>query len=509
MVSRIILLLSLAFPYLIAAQTSRVMGVAKGYEGRKLIVIAIQDELSSKRELLAQCDVGDDGRFDVSFHVAATERVYIHIQRVEAPLYAQPGKTYSVNFPKVSADGFKRFDNTEVNLLFENLPESDVNLVVRKFNSDYAAFISRHFYDFATDEYRGSAEYLKYVGARKDKVDMYSRNAETDTLQRKLDKGFNRWVIQFEDSVVKSNEQSSDSFFTDSYKRYSIAELHLLSGMNRREFYELYFMSVPPLMRNPAYAACFKLFTRNILTGQRAPVQSAIIRAVNVDRDLTRLSEALSSESYLQSERLKMLASMNALKEVYNNRSFDRASIDILLGKVATGDTLVDHVASAILHELRRCKAGWPIRDFVFTDETQERWTLQDADGLPVYLLFFASWSPASLKEILVLERWQDKFRGRVQFVAVCMDDEYRSYRKYLEENLKLPIKLLYGNAEPFVQEKFKIKAIPHQVMLDATGVVVSDACPLPTEPSFESFVNRILIAAPAERQGPKTWKEH
>jgi thiol-disulfide isomerase/thioredoxin len=485
------------------------MGLAKGYEGRKLVIIAIQDELSSKRELLAQCDVGDDGRFDVSFQVPSTERVYVHIQRIEAPLYAQPGSNYSVVFPNVAADNFKRFDNTEVDLIFENLPDSDVNVVIRKFNSDYADFISQHFYDFATDEYRGASEYLNYIGDKKQRVDLYSRSASSDTLRKDGEKGFNKWVLHFEDSVMHASEPSSDSAFTIAYKRFSLAELHLLSGMNRRKFYEQYFMSVVPLMNNPAYAACLKLFTRNMLIGQKAPVQSAIIRAVNIDRDLTRLTEALSTDAYLLSDRLKKLTAIHALKDVYHNKSFDRASIDILLGKVSTGDSLVDAAAAATLHELRRCKTGWPIRDFIFTDETQERWTLQNADGLPVYFLFFATWSPGSLKEILVLERWQEKMRGRVQFVAVCMDDDYRNYRKYLEENLKLPLKLLYGNAEPFVQEKFRIKSIPHNVMLDSDGVVVADVCPLPSEPTFEAFMNRMVVASPAQGQGPKTWRDH
>jgi hypothetical protein len=88
------------------------------------------------------------------------------------------------------------------------------------------------------------------------------------------------------------------------------------------------------------------------------------------------------------------------------------------------------------------------------------------------------------------------------------MDDDYRNYRKYLEENLKLPIKMVYGNAEPFVQEKFNLKAIPHQVLLDAKGVVVADVCPAPSDPLFESFLNRIATASVPNRQGPKTWKD-
>jgi thiol-disulfide isomerase/thioredoxin len=507
MSNRLIFFFLLSLPFHLFAQLSSLRGEAKGYEGRKLAVIAIQDEFSGKRILLGQCDVDDNGTFEIQFDPQFTRRVYIHIQRIEAPLYVQPGNAYSVVFPPSSQADYKRFDNTEVSIQFTDLPQSDVNWVIRKFNADYASFISNHFYDFAADEYRGAPEYIKYLGSKREGVDMYAKSVIADSLNKNLEKGFSRWVTHFEDSIAQINENSSDPEFTGTYKRFALGELHLLSGMNRKVFYENYFMSVTPKAHNPAFVSCFKLFTRNILVGQKAPVQAAIIRAVNVDRDLIRLGEALSTESGLQSDRLKHLAALNGLKDLYNNKSFDRASIDILLSKVHTGDTLVDAVAESTRYQLTRCRAGWRVQEFVFTDETQEKWSLSNADGLPLYLLFFASWSPSSLKEMLVLERWQEKFNGRIQFVAVCMDDDYKNYRKYLEENLKLPIKMVYGNAEPFVQEKFNLKAIPHQVLLDAKGVVVADVCPAPSDPLFESFLNRIATASVPNRQGPKTWK--
>jgi thiol-disulfide isomerase/thioredoxin len=459
--------------------------------------------------VLAQCDVNDEGLFKVEFQVQSTQRVYLHIQRVEAPLYVQPVSAYSVIFHAVSEKEYKRFDKTEVSLQFRDLPESDLNFIIRKFNSDYAVFISEHFYDFAADEYRGAQEYLRRVSAEKGNVDLFARKVPADSTNRIIDKGFGRWVAVFADSIAQVNEPSSDSQFTADYKRFALGELFLLSGMNRKEFYDKYFMSNTPQLHNPAFVGCFSLFTANVLTGRKAAIQSAIIRSVNVDRDLTRLAEALCPETDLVSDRLKKIAAIIELQENYNNKSFDQASIDILLQKVHTGDSLVDDLASAVLFQMKRCKSGWPIADFRFTDENQERWTLENADGLPICMLFFASWSPSSQKEVIVLERWQEKFRGKMQFVAVCMDDDYRNYRKYLEENLKLPLKLLYGNAEPMVHEKFNITAIPHTVFLDAKGLVVADICPLPTDPQFESFLRRISVVTDSVKQGPKTWKDN
>lgn len=486
-----------------------VRGEAKGYEGKRLAVVGAQDELSGKRILLAQADVNDSGLFEVRFETKTTRRIYLHLQRAEAPLYVQQGRSYTVVFPPVANADYKRFDNTEISLQLVDFPVDDINIHIRKFNDDYARFISEHFYDFATDEYQGSSAYLNYLGTRKEKVDLYSKSIRLDTLDSKPEGEFSGYVKQFEDSVNSSVEQVSDMYFLAAYKRFSIGELHLLSGMNRKQFYERYFMSITPLEHNPAFVNCFKLFTQNMLTRQPAPVQAAMVKAVNVDRDFERLAAAFGADSELLSMRLKYLAALLGLKEAYNNAMYDRVSIDILLGKVQTDDTLVDQVAAAVLHQVTRCRAGWQMQEVTFTDEAQSKWMLSDADGLPLYILFFTTWSPASLKEILVLERLQEKFVGRVQFVAVCMDDDYRTYRKYIEEHMKLPIKLLYGNAEPFVHEKFNVKAIPHQVLIDAEQYVVSDTCPAPSDPIFESFLNRIAAANAPGKQGQKTWRDH
>jgi hypothetical protein len=113
------------------------------------------------------------------------------------------------------------------------------------------------------------------------------------------------------------------------------------------------------------------------------------------------------------------------------------------------------------------------------------------------------------LKEILVLERAKEKFNGRIRFVAVCMDDDYRNYRKYIEEHMKMPIPIVYGNADPFVHEKFNLKAIPHQVMIDSNSRIAADVCPPPTDPQFESFLNRIALPVNPNSQAPKTWRDH
>jgi thiol-disulfide isomerase/thioredoxin len=489
------------------AEVTSVRGEAPGFEGRLVAVVGVQDEFSGKRIFLGQSEIDDSGFFEVKFEITNTQRIYVHIQRMEAPLFVQPGKSYRVVFPKREQADFIRFDNTEVSLQLIEFPSDDINLVIRKFNADYAIFLRDHFYDFAIDEYRGAPEYLQYKRNKTENVDLYPTKTTTDSLLQNHEKGFSKWVVNFEDSVLASIQPTSDFAFTAAYKRHACAELYLLSGMRKDVFYKRYFATDTILQHNPAFAASFRLFIQNCLVGQPPEIQSAIVRAIHVDRDLDNLSNSISPDFGLLSTRMKLLASIVALKEVYHKRIFDVVSVELLLSKVATGDVLIDSIASASLYQMERCSEGWQMQDFVFSNENQDRWKLIDAEGSPIYFLFFATWSPTSLIEVQVLNRWQEKFKGRVQMIAVCMDDEYKNYRRFLEDNLKLPLTVLYGNAEPFIHEKFNIKSIPHATLLNAHGKVLVDHCPQPSDHLFESIMTRFIETEKEKSQSPRTWK--
>jgi len=211
-----------------SAETTFIRGEASGYAGRMVAVVGVQDEFSGKRVLLGQSEINDAGLFEVAFEVENTQRIYVHIQRMEAPLYVQPGKSYRVVFPKKESADFIRFDNTEVSLQLVDFPTDDINLVIRKFNADYAVFLRDHFYDFAVDEYRGAPEYVEYKRSKTNKVDLFPSQAPADSLSLHPEKGFSKWVINFEDSVFALSQSSGDSAFIGVYKRYACAELYLL-----------------------------------------------------------------------------------------------------------------------------------------------------------------------------------------------------------------------------------------------------------------------------------------
>jgi thiol-disulfide isomerase/thioredoxin len=487
----------------------RLSGSAPGYEGRKLAVILPVDEFSGYRKLLASADVRDDATFQVEFELTEIRRVYIHIQRIEAALYAVPGSTYNCVFPQVSKTDFKRFDRSEVELQLIDLPPNELNAVIRSYNLDYSRFISEHFYDFAAQEYRGSTQYMNSLQERRLKVDLFAKKNGQDTLQQSVTPEFDRWIKHFSDSMQLVYGKVNSSEFFETYREFSEAELHLLNGMNRVRFYNRYFRSRVLPLNNPAFVGCFKLYYQNILTGRKSEVQSRIVKAINADRSLEVLSDIFKADSTMQSSRMRRLACVNGLKDSYYSKTFDRSAIEMMLLQPSGTDADIDSIAAHVHAQLTRCKASTPFPDLQLTDEAQERWTISQLSGVPVYLYFFATWSPASLKELQLLERWKEKFDGRIAFIGVDMDDDYRDFRKYLEDHPKQALSFVYGNADPFIQEKLKLKAIPHAYLIDDRGLIIGDVAPSPSDAKFESVLNRIAAAPADGQQKPKTWRDH
>jgi len=511
MVNRIVLTLVMLMMLLAEATAAlvRISGTAPGYEGRKLAVILPVDEFSGLRKLLASCDVRDDATFQVEFELAEIRRVYIHIQRIEAALYAVPGSSYNCVFPQVTKTDFKRFDRSEVELQFIDLPENELNAVIRSYNLDYSRFIADHFYDFAAQEYRGSTQYMNSLQERRLKVDLFAKRNEKDTLQRKIAPEFDHWIKHFSDSTQAVYGKINASDFFETYRLYSEAELHLLNGMNRVQFYNQYLKSRALPLNNPAFVSCFKLYYQNMLTGRKSDMQARIMKAINADRSLQMLAEVFIADSTMQSSRIRRLACVNGLKDSYYNKSFDRSAIEMMLLQPSGTDADIDSIAADAHTQLTRCKAATAFPDLQLTDEAQERWSVSQLSGVPVYLYFFATWSPVSLKELQLLERWKEKFAGRVEFIGVAMDDDYRDFRKYLEEHPKQALSFVYGNADPFIQEKLKLKAVPHAYLIDDRGFIVGDVAPSPSDPKFELLLNQVAVAPADNNQKPKTWRDH
>ena len=491
-------------PLFIWAQTVTIKGVANGYTQPNIAAFVQADPLSGKKEMLQQVALGKDGSFVFTLTVNETTPITIAIGQIEGLLFVEPDKTYDIDFPAYSAAEIKRFDKTEITLGLKNASDGELNILIRAFNRDYAKFLDDHFYDFAIDQYKGSESYQAKQLQKGSKSDMIPR--DTAQLISVSISNFGKILDTFDDEVhAKYQAHYSNQYFFN-YVRYSLAELDLMGGSSRKELYKEYFMSQKVLWKNPAYMHFFEEYYNLLLTTQKKDIQDQVYAAVNAQKSYTALTELFAYDSTLISLPMRELALIKGLRDIYYNSSFVKNSVSATLESfVQNGsDALTKRTAVNVREKFLRCKSNWPLEDFTLLDEENELWSSAEHEHKYVYYVFFANWSPSSLTELQMLQRWYEKYNKDIHFVAICMDNDYNAFKSYLAKHRDQKFTFLYGGGDFLLREKFDLRTVPHAVLMNTEGKVVGDYTRRPTEGiqmDFEKIVNQKAKAS-------GTWKD-
>lgn len=491
------------------AQQVRIIGVAKEYAGRKVILLKNADAISGKREVIAIKDISEAGDFSFDVSVKETQSVIISVSRMDGVLYLEPNHAYNIIFPSAKVAESKRFDRTEIPLDLTKLPENDLNLLIRKFNADYVRFIDEHYFDFVSDEFKGADVYKSTLGDKAHKSDIYKMpSANKDTTQKEVLTDFPKEAAAFMSAMEMKYAAYFDNLYFKDYVRYSLSEIKYLAGLNRKRFYQEFFHSQPVLYQNPAYIKCFDLFYRNQFSRSSGGQQEALSKVINGENDFQKLSAQFQNDSTLLDVDVRTLALLMNLKSSYYEKKFSKSAILKTLTN-ASGSSLNKNQslsATNILQQLKQFDKGADGEDFTLADLKDEKWILSEQTGMPIYLFFFASWNVASIKELLLLQKLHSVYQQDVQIIVVNMDEDYEVYKKYVREHKDQKFTFLYGTGDPMLTEKYNVRSIPHAVMLDKEGKWVSYYTRKPSEGIEEDF--KKLKVKGAKGTGAKTWKD-
>ncbi len=502
------LLLALVCSVAATSQNTFVTGTDSSHAGWQIAAFVPSDYISGKRELVAETMIAQNGSFTLAMDIKQTSEVYLVVLHIQANLYVEPGHTYAIALPAESKRDFRKLDKTEIYPDLSALPENDLNVLIKNFNKDYYTFVNEHYYDYAIDEFKGNPEFIKRV-SKNTKADIYIKSSESDSLKQKTLSNFSELVTHFEASMHKKYSAHYGNAFFKDYVTYSLAEIELVAGLHRHVFYKQYFMSQPLQLKNPAYMRVFKIFYNNLFTSQTKLKNESIVKIVNTEQDPAKLQEVLADDSCLTNTEVRNLAMIYGLKELYFNQEFSYKAVEKTLEALGKTTTAKPQQTIAIntVEQLRKNKEGWPQPDFALLDEREEKWHLAENDGLPMYIIFFASWNHASLKEMMLLEKLAETYQKDIRIVAINMDEKVDDFKKYLQAHSKQKFTFLYGYGDVMLKENFALKAMPRAVMLGPDLKVKYTFTPLPSQ-GLDAVFAKIKQQAAAGGQGPKTWNK-
>lgn len=507
---RLLFLCGLLLSSIAWSQDAVIKGEVRNYPLWNIYAFLNEDPLSNQRALLGKVTTDSKGTFEITLKVDETRPVVLQLAGMEGTLYVSPGGRYHVTLPDtLSKDTWKKFDRTEIEWIMQGAAEDELNICIRSFNEDYALFVRDHYYDFATDNYRGSSMYTTKQGA-KTKVDMYKTGkASTDTTKKADAPVFGSLVLQFEKAMHDRYALCEKQEYFAQYLRYSIAELKLAAGVSKKELYAEYIMSQPMLLNNPGYTGFLDTFYHDIFTTAKTEVQQNILRAVNAESNYSLVEKNLTPDSLLMHQRVRRYVALKGLKEAWFSAGYNKMAVQRTLQNAAAtlDDAQLKAIAGRMNAALQRGKAGNEVEGFTLLDAKKNRWNLDEQQGKYIYLFLFSDWCTACKKDLQYLERYATDFNKEVQFIGINMDEDYATFEQFLRTQPKSKITYLSGQGDPLLRQKLNVRALPYAIMIDPEGKVVYDYTRRPSE-GLNLDLEKIRKLMTEPKGGAKTWKE-
>jgi thiol-disulfide isomerase/thioredoxin len=130
--------------------------------------------------------------------------------------------------------------------------------------------------------------------------------------------------------------------------------------------------------------------------------------------------------------------------------------------------------------------------------ESEEKFTLflKNNRGRVLYIDFWASWCKPCLKEMPASKALIEKYKGKIGFVYLSIDDDNDAWRAALKK---------YDLEKPFLANHFRIgpqsdaailfdvNAIPRYLLIDKKGNFVDHNAKRPSDPKLEDDLQRLM----------------
>ena len=85
---------------------------------------------------------------------------------------------------------------------------------------------------------------------------------------------------------------------------------------------------------------------------------------------------------------------------------------------------------------------------------------MQNYKGKHIYLNFFSSESDISQKEMQKIVDLNKKFKDKITFISICLDDSVKTYKAYLKANPKQDWVILHQTKNSSAKQAYNIKTL-------------------------------------------------
>ncbi len=429
----------------------RLQGTAPAYAGDELVFYTYSDLLTYTEKEIVRCKVAPGGRFDMQCTTDAPVFLFAHLDSYFAYFYASPKGSYVLHLPekraKTQEDKINPFfSETPVHLGIETNASEDINYMMMVFDGYY-----NEYYADMVEKMRGN------------NPNPFDKN------------------VLLLDTLFRS--EHNDLF--EQYKHYRIGLFKQQAGYQKsKALSQEYFIGRPVLYTNTGYMELFhQVYARYFEFLSRSKEGRDISMVINKNRSLSQLKKIMLADGVFQDDALLEMVMLKNLYDNFYRDDFSRSALLAILDSLQTTTCAPQHVtiASNIRKKVTQLMAGYEPPAFELYDMQGKLHTLADFKGKAVYLNFCTVSSYGCLKEFVELDRLYKKYRGKVEIVSVCVDEDVETIRNFLSYEPYKWTFLHYTN-QPGILSDYDIRAYPTYYLIDKEGKLSHSLAPSPAK---------------------------
>ena len=416
-----------------------IKGTAPAYPGKKIEIYKILDYLSYKDSLIASTSVLQDSTFELKFDCTKIEKIVLKAHKNQGVLYIQPNAEYNVTVPdRDPYNAYRPFGN-QIEVGFFDLAKNDINYKVLEFNQWKNNFLA---------------------------VNFSLKSTKTREFSDSLD--------VFKKSVQTYYESDTSSFFK-TYVRYSIAaidDINFFGSRSHYEKFEFYLKDFPVAYENEMYMKYFSIFYKNSIGRFPMTLNTKVYKSV-IRSSPSSLLSAMGEEYSLKNLRIRELAMIQTLSEIYYDKNFPKTNVLSILDSISSFSLFKAHasIARNILERLTALTPGTKAPNFNLG--IKDSLSLNNFQNKFIYIQFIDPSSVESMKEFELLRPMYLKYKKYFEFITVYDStvNLFKEQRNYLS---KLPWMITPVGSLNDVFAKYQIKSFPQYVLIDNTGIISS-----------------------------------
>ena len=414
----------------VTAQTNvQIVGSSANAAGKTIGLYCYDDMLTRREVLLDNVLIDSAGTFRLGCYVNYPRLVFLQVENYSQSFYIEAGRRYEIYIPEFDWEIDERqnvhLQPVALPVEFIGVARDELNLQISRFDNVVDSFVeaNRVWFD---KKYKPQKRYF-------------------DSLTLHIASRWGEITGTAEEAPSTLGRGWQPTSFFGRYAEYSLAQMRLsLNFDSRKRLIARYIDDQPVRYYDEPYMQLFfALYDGAISLGTRRVPQWRLTAWVE-SGNFERYMDSIGLEPILKNEQVRELAVLEALKESYYDRNYNRSGVRNMVAKLGQQSRFAEHrkLAERLLAVIDQGEKGSEVPVFSLPDVNRNLVSLDSFKGKWVYLNFVRVGDPNCLKEIETMAHFRDSVYEKnhdVVFVSVSCDREFQKMYHFLKNNRRGP----------------------------------------------------------------------